>query len=279
MDLIPASRFTIDQLTHAYNQTRIDYLVPMPMSAHRLQEYVDTYDVDLDASVVAMDGEEMLGLCMLAVREGRSWITRLGVLPTARRRGSGEAMMEYVIAQSDERKLPLIQLEVIVGNEPAHKLFVKLGFEDVRRLLILRRPPGTPPANHHPPNARARWLETDKALERAATRPWSPAWTNQTESLRNASGVEALSVEESSTGRGGWVTFQKTALQLKRIIIGPDTGSPVAPAYNLLHHLHTRFPTLDTIAENIPVDALHLDAFYAHGYVESFARIEMERRI
>ena len=74
------------------------------------------------------------------------------------------------------------------------------------------------------------------------------------------------------------MSFQKTALQLTRVIIGPDNGSPVAPAYNLLHHLHARFPTLDTVAENVPVDALHLDAFYAHGYVESFARIEMERR-
>lgn len=31
--LIPTSQFTIEQLTAIYNQTRVDYLVPMPMNA------------------------------------------------------------------------------------------------------------------------------------------------------------------------------------------------------------------------------------------------------
>jgi len=28
--LVPASQFTIEQLTAIYNQTRVDYLLPMP---------------------------------------------------------------------------------------------------------------------------------------------------------------------------------------------------------------------------------------------------------
>ena len=54
----------------------------MPMTARRLHDYVQVYDIDLDASAVALDGDEMLGLCMLGVRAERAWITRLGVLPS-----------------------------------------------------------------------------------------------------------------------------------------------------------------------------------------------------
>ena len=79
--LVPASQFTIEQLTAIYNQTRVDYMVPMPMNVARLAEYIATYDVDLDHSLVAMQGSELLGVAMLGMREGRAWITRLGVLP------------------------------------------------------------------------------------------------------------------------------------------------------------------------------------------------------
>ena len=51
--LIPASQFTIEQLAAIYNQTRVDYMVPMPMNAARLAEYIATYDVKLEHSLVA----------------------------------------------------------------------------------------------------------------------------------------------------------------------------------------------------------------------------------
>ena len=74
MKLIPADQFTIEQLTEAYNQTRVDYIVPMPMNAARLQEYIDVYDVELAASWVAVnEQDEPLGLGMLT--RGRMELT------------------------------------------------------------------------------------------------------------------------------------------------------------------------------------------------------------
>lgn len=276
MDLVPASRFSTEQLTELYNQTRVDYLVPMPMNPRRLQEYIDVYDIDLDASVVAVDGDDRLGVCMLGIREGRCWITRLGVLPPGRRRGTGQAMMEYCIQQAADRQIPIIYLEVIVGNTPACTLFAKLGFSDVRKLLILRRPPGLPRAIHEPPPANMSWLGINETLAHAHTCPWRPAWVNQTESLVNAGNVKGIHLTEHVSGRSGWVSYQRTALQIRRVVVAPDEGVIYAPAYNLLFRLHTEFATLDTVAENVPANAPHLDAFYAHGYVDSFARIEMK---
>lgn len=47
MKLVPASDFPYEQLVDAYNRTRVDYVVPMPMNAARLQEYARVYDVSL----------------------------------------------------------------------------------------------------------------------------------------------------------------------------------------------------------------------------------------
>ncbi|HRO90864.1 MAG TPA: hypothetical protein PLC06_10230, partial [Promineifilum sp.] len=81
MILLSASDFAIEELTRAYNQTRTDYLIPMPMNPGRLQEYILLYDVALDRSKVAIEGDNIVGLGMLGKRKGMGWITRLGVLP------------------------------------------------------------------------------------------------------------------------------------------------------------------------------------------------------
>lgn len=276
MELIPASAYTVDELVEAYNQTRIDYLVPMPMTAHRLQEYIDTYDVDLSSSVVAAENGDVLGLCMLGVREGRGWVTRLGVLPNTRRHGAGRVMVEYCIDQAVQRGLAMLYLEVIVGNTPAYKLFQRMGFREVRKLLVLRRPPGPPPGDPIPPPAEVALHSAEDTLDFAAACPWRPAWTNQIESLRNVGKVESLHLTEFSSESSGWVSFERSALQLRRVMVVPDDATLATPAYNLLYHLHRRFSTLDTIAENVPTHLPFLDAYWAHGYIQSFARVEME---
>lgn len=277
MELVPASRFTLQQLTDAYNQTRVDYLIPMPMTPPRLQEYIDSYDVDLDASAVAVEaGGHILGLCMLGLREELGWITRLGVLPTTRRHGTGMALTNACIEQAVQRGVQMLYLEVIIGNTPAHTLFLRLGFREVRKLLVLRRPPGPPPPEPIPPPAHITWHTPEETLSFAANCPWRPAWTHQVESLANAGGVQSAHLVELGSKSAGWVSFQRSPLQLRKVMVVPDEGTEAAPAYNLLYHLHRQFASLDTIAENVPTHVSYLDAYWALGYIQSFARIEME---
>ncbi len=277
MDLVSAARYSIEELTDAYNQTRVDYLVPMPMSPRRLQEYVDVYDIDLEASVAAVEGNAILGLCMLGLRGERAWLTRLGVLPTNRRRGTGRVMIEYAIRQAIERGASVVHLEVITGNTPAYKLFKGLGFEELRSLTILRRPPGPPPETPALPPTTCTWLDESQILDHSTNRTHYPAWTNQTESLINLGNVKGLHVVNHASEASGWISFERSALQLKRVMLDSVEPGDPPPAYSLLHHLHSQFSGLDTIAENIPVDVPYLDAFRAHRYVESFSRIEMKR--
>jgi hypothetical protein len=68
MIILPASEFSLDDLTAAYNQTRTDYLIPMPMNPARMQEYIALYDIDLSESCVALTGQSIVGLGMLGLR-------------------------------------------------------------------------------------------------------------------------------------------------------------------------------------------------------------------
>lgn len=271
--LLPASRFTIDDLTAIYNRTRVDYMVPMPMNAARLAEYISVYDVDLDHSLVAMQGDEMRGVAMLGVREGRAWITRLGVIPTTRRTGVGEALTSGLIEQAERLNLQFNMLEVIKNNMPAHTLFLKLGFYEIGELLVLRRSPVPPP---DPVIADAERLDRSESLILVGRDRGTQPWTNQSESLFNAQEVSGLHLTLADGSRG-WLVYQRQKFTLTRFIYKTETGDPVNMAYAFLSHLHYQYPRLDTQLENIQINDPHLPAFYKMGYVESFRRIEMWR--
>jgi ribosomal protein S18 acetylase RimI-like enzyme len=122
------SAFLADLFTRGYEQ----YFVPFHMDAATFDDVVSRWDIDLDRSRVAFDDDETVGLANLAVRGERGWIGGIGVIPSARRRGIGRALMEAVLADAP----PHVTLEVIEQNEPARKLYEQLGFVTRRNLEV-----------------------------------------------------------------------------------------------------------------------------------------------
>ena len=294
MDLLPASDFSVEELTDAYNRTRTDYLIPMPMNPGRMQEYIDLYDVDLSRSKVAMEDEIIIGLGMLGVRPGMSWITRLGVLPEGRRQKTGTALLAGLLDESDRQGLPVVWLEVIKNNTPAHELFRLFGFRETRELIVARRPPGPPRNKTVALNAsRIEYLEHNQVIELHCRRRERMNWLIAVETMRNVRRPELpakddlrVSPHESphlsgllvefQDGTQGWVSCQVTALQLKRICVEVIRGEPATPTANLLDMLHHLHASQDAVIENIPDDE-RWEGYRRAGYFEAFRRIEMVR--
>jgi len=277
--LIPAADFSIQELTGLYNQTRVDYLVPMPMNADRLAEYVRDFSVDLSRSCVASDEDgQILGLNMLGVRGDRAWVTRLGVLTGARRNGVGSALMDWVLAHADSLNVRETVLEVIKNNTPAHNLFLAKGFQETGEYLVLRRAPR--PTADDPLTARIDWLDSEAALELLRTCPNYLTWVNAHESMQSVFDLEALHIRLSDGG-SGWLAFRNNKFTLRstlsHLVMNVEAGNPAEVALQLLLQLHQRYPRYDTYAENIRKDELYLSAFHALGYFENFSRIEMRR--
>ena len=272
-DFIPANVFSYQELTEAYNNTRVDYIVPMPMNADRLREYVETYDVDLAASAVAVDGNEVLGLGMLGVREGRTWITRLGITRSKRRRGAGGALVDYLIEQAQQKDKDYIIIEVIEDNLPAYSLFVKNGFKHTRDLLVLRRPP----IAVEPPDPEIKFQTVEDAAIPALlrTRRATPSWLDEYESLINAGNLFGLEATFPN-GNQGWLIYQDSAFQLARLVIQTEHGDPVTVGRALLQKLHHTHDIKDTKTENLPANDPHWPAFQELGYMVSFRRNEMK---
>lgn len=296
MILIPATEFTLEELTEAYNKTRTDYLIPMPMNPGRLQEYIDLYDIDMPSSRVAVVGESIVGLGMLGVRSGMGWITRLGVLPEGRRKGVGSAVLQTLIDEAHSHDLPVVWLEVIHGNLPAHELFLKFEFRETRELIIARRPPRAMRSMSAVMTARKiQYLQHDEVLELHCRRKERMNWLNSVETMRNVRRLAASKVDdeierdslhelshlsgiliEFRDGSQGWVTYQATTLQLKRISVEVIRGDPARTTADLLEFMHRLHASQDAVIENIPDDG-QWAGFQRAGYFEVFRRIEMVR--
>jgi ribosomal protein S18 acetylase RimI-like enzyme len=278
MELLSADRFTFEQLTEAYNQTRVDYLVPMPMNVARLREYAHVYNVNLTNSCVALNGETILGLGMLGMRGKQTWITRLGVLPSGRRQGTGQAITESLLARAAAEQAETVWLEVIKGNVPAHSLFHKFGFTEVRDLIVARRPPN--PQKQKAPTAkisRVTSLDHEDAIILLSHRQERPNWLNATQTMQNSRNLSALLVELENGGRG-WVTYHAGLLQLTRIVVEVTVGDPVEVTAAVLYILHQRHKRQDAIAENVPDDE-KWRGFEQAGYFDAFRRIEMVKQL
>ena len=274
---VPTSHYNFTELADIYSRAREDYIVPMPMNARRMEGYVRAYDVNLDSSFVAADTDdgEVNGICMLGVRDTRTWITRLGVIPTRRRRRSGLFLMEAEIEESKRIGKTLVQLEVIKGNEPAHRLFQRLGFEVTRELLVIRRAPN-PVDPELIPEMTVEAVEGEAVFDLLANREAGAAWTEETPSLRNAGNMKGLCVTLPD-GEEAWIVFQKTAFQLGHFVFAPNISEHMMDA--LLAAVHTTFEMQDTKIENVPVLHPTWRAFQKFGYGVSFGRIEMVLRL
>ncbi len=267
---VPAAQFSFDELAAIYNQTRVDYIVPMPMNGKRMAEYVGWYDVDLASSVVTLNADGAIAaIGMLGLRGSQAWITRLGVIPHQRQHGVGQFTLEMLLEAARQRGATAAQLEVIEGNEPARQLFLKLGFREQRRLLVTRRAPAPVEA---PPADVAR-LDAAAIAAHLAGRTDTPSWIDATPSLLNAGSLEGLRVTLPD-GASGWIVFRPSMFQITHAALGGDPQHPDLTAA-LLAHMHAGWPLFDTRIENIPADTPRWPGFARLGYVETFRRIEM----
>jgi ribosomal protein S18 acetylase RimI-like enzyme len=91
-----------------------------------------TARLDNAAVFGAFDGSDLLGVAGFFVQQGekeahKGALWGMYVRPAARGSGIGRRLVEAVIEHA-RRRVELVQLTVVSGNEPARRLYAKLGF-------------------------------------------------------------------------------------------------------------------------------------------------------
>jgi GNAT superfamily N-acetyltransferase len=136
-ELRPSTELARSELAQLFTAAYEGYVVPFMIDEARLGHMVDAYDLDLDRSVVAWEQEMPIGLANLGVRGERTWLGGVGVVQSARGRGTGELLTRALLDRARAAGAREMVLEVIVENASAFALYEKLGWKTTRELEVL----------------------------------------------------------------------------------------------------------------------------------------------
>ncbi|QRK08669.1 GNAT family N-acetyltransferase [Archangium violaceum] len=135
MDLTPASELPLHSLSTLFARVFEGYFVTIPDAPLLFDARVRGEHISLaDSRIARVDGEPV-GLVLMARRGRESRVAGMGIVPTHRNRKLGGAMLLPLMEEARARGDTRMQLEVIEQNLPAVKLYERLGFQRVRRLV------------------------------------------------------------------------------------------------------------------------------------------------
>ena len=138
LSLKPANDFTIPQLADLMTRSFEGYFVPVNITDVILLTMLRRDGVDLTSSRVILKDDEPSGLALIARRGWTSRLAAMGIVSTARNGGTGTWAMQQLIAEAQVRSDKEMLLEVIEQNTAGVKLYEKVGFTKVRRLVGYR---------------------------------------------------------------------------------------------------------------------------------------------
>jgi ribosomal protein S18 acetylase RimI-like enzyme len=140
-----ALSFSISEIAALFTRGFEGYFVPVQMTDVALQTMIRRDGVDLAESRILLKDDEPIGVAFIARRGWTSRLAAMGIVTEARNGGVGTWAMKQLIEKARERGEKEMLLEVIEQNTAGVKLYRKVGFETVRRLVgyKLENPPST----------------------------------------------------------------------------------------------------------------------------------------
>jgi GNAT superfamily N-acetyltransferase len=209
---------------------------------------------------------------LLAVRDARGWIGGMGVVPEARGRGLGRTMMAAVIERAAERGLDHVDLEVLVPNVWASRIYEALGFRDVRALHVLERAAGTP-APEGPRGATP--IDVPAALDAhfAMYAPATPWQRDRAVLDRVAPALSALAVR-SGERVDGVLVYRRDGGRLPLHALSARSGAGEVLA-ELVATLCAEHADAKGVFLNVPEDDPALPVHERAGFVEHLRQREM----
>ena len=173
-----------------------DYPHPFEFDSVRFRNHINLNAVDLDRSVGCFAGDEMIGFTLNGFGEwdGKRTVydAGTGVVPKMRRRGVSEAMFRLMLPEFKKQGAEQLLLEVIVGNDPAVKLYEKIGYKVRRDLLLLEAPPGVNIMSRLNPDIEVRQIRAADLTGLTARWDGRPSWQNSVDAVKRSEPLKTI---------------------------------------------------------------------------------------
>ncbi len=131
-----------NELLRAFNESFANYFVTVQLTLQDLREMISADHIDLELSAGAFADNKLVGFILHAFDcidgKNTAYNAGTGVIPDQRGKGITKQMYDFILPALQERKIDVVQLEVIAQNAPAIKIYESIGFTAERRLPCYR---------------------------------------------------------------------------------------------------------------------------------------------
>jgi len=134
-EIKPASIYPISQVADLITRGFEGYIVPININEAAFITMLRRDGVDLGESRVLLKDNDPIGVALIARRGWTSRLAAMGIVSNARGGGAGSWAMERLIEEARTRLEKEMILEVIEQNAAGVKLYQKVGFKTIRRLV------------------------------------------------------------------------------------------------------------------------------------------------
>jgi ribosomal protein S18 acetylase RimI-like enzyme len=185
-------------LHRAYLESFSDYAIKIQPPVEQLLRILVRNGIRWDISVGVFEGDEMIAFTAngfdLWEDQPTAYDSGTGVVPPHRCNGVASKLFDFVLPKLKEEGIGQYLLEVICSNEPALKLYRKLGFEETRVLEVraLERPHRT--SNSWPQPDALHILEVAAPDWQLFQSFWSyvPSWANSINAIERSMSIKLM---------------------------------------------------------------------------------------
>ena len=226
--------YGINATLEILNQGFSDYFVPIEFDYAGFNRMLRMESIDAALSRVVFKQDECVGVGLVA---HRGWSSRLGgmaIIPTARSSGIGKWLLNQIMEDVKNLGYQRMELEVILGNDPAIHLYQKAGFQTIRRLLGFK---GVNPVgeSHTLEKTDIREIAKQVAANGFPKLPWQVSSENLSQFGPPSHGFELDSA---------WIVISspdKPVIQIQSLIVEPAMRGK-GRASRLLRAMFDRYP-------------------------------------
>ncbi|MBT3181941.1 MAG: GNAT family N-acetyltransferase [Deltaproteobacteria bacterium] len=276
----------ISKLLDAWNAAFSDYKVKIDMTEWLLSSFMKQNGVQLEKSIGAFDGEELIGIWLNGMRTidgvSSAYDSGTAIHPEYRSKGisgmmakkSGEVIRAYGVEQ--------YILEVFTDNERAKGVYLKDGFEITRELICFKNktPISTTEGSLGNDITFKESAIDDEFMNARSKMEYVPSWQNRDEAVHAIAG-QMRAVNISAGGRAmGYGIMQTTRGRIPQIGFADDAWNTDIPSM-LLGKLCSLLTEVSEVAIiNVDVNATNtIKLFRDAGFEEMVRSYEMKKNI
>lgn len=149
MEIVKFSEFSASELTRLWNEGFKEYAFDMTLSVDAFIKRIPENQLSMEASIAICDDGRPVGFVMSGFRtvDGRltAWNGGTGIIPEYRGRGIGKQLIGAALDLYREKGAEVALLEALSENEPAVKLYGKMGYRRIGDLRFYEQKEGLPP--------------------------------------------------------------------------------------------------------------------------------------